>query len=172
MTEIKSISDMEIKRRPIFDERIYLVPAMKSMNESKNFSLYFEPANRKSRTVKFFGLYTQKNVRYIGQVATVVIGQLDEKDQFKVETVDFTKNADGKPTDEELQRITGAINACEDYSNLGNFPHRYYLFDELEETMFPKTSRGGLRCGREFNLSEWFDYSTAEVAERLRTKEF
>ena len=163
------------------EERIYLVPMGKSMNENEKFLLCFEPPNRTFRTVKFFGLYDLKYVHYIGRVATVVIGQLDEKGQFKVETVESTKNADGKPTDEELQRIID-VNACGHYAGVGENPHRYYLFDELKETEFHKASRGGLRSragGREFNLSEWLEYSedkkeysTAEVAEKLRTKEF
>ena len=162
-------------------EWIYLVPMRHSMNENKKFSLCFQPPDWKLRTVKFFGLYADKKVQYIGRVATVVTGQLDEKGQFKVETVDFTKNADGKPTSEELQRVNEVF-TCGHYKGNGIYPHRYYLFDQLEETEFHKTSRGGLHGryggGRERNLSTWLDYpnkkeySTAEVAEGLRSKEF
>ena len=167
--------------KELVGEIIYIVPVGTSMEENVKFRLYYEPVHRKSqKSSKFFGLYTQKCVRYVGRVNAIVEGRLNEAGKFEVEKADVpVEDSDYKPTDEELQRITDAIDGCSSYyPNLGA-GHRFYLFDEFEETEFWKKSKGGLMRGRPRNLSDWLDYDddrkeykTAEVAEKLRKREF
>ena len=158
-------------------EIIYLVPVGTSIEENINFRLYYTPVHRKLQSsAKFFGLYTNKCVRYVGRVNAVVAGGLNEDGQFKVDDV---VPADYEPTAEELQRITDVIADCASYHPSVREGHRFYLFDEFEETEFWKESKGGLLGGRPRNLSIWLnydenkkEYETAEVAEELRKFSF
>ena len=165
-------------------EIMYVVPVRYSIEENIKFRLYYEPVHRKLRaSSKFFGLYTNKCIRYVGRVNAVVAGGLNKEGQFEVAVREDNKEqlkddvvpAGYKPTDEELQRITDAIHGCASYHPNVWEGHRFYLFDEFEETDFRKESKGPLLLGpREFNLSDWIDYkdkkeyTTAEVAEKLR----
>ena len=158
-------------------EIIYIVPVGTSIEENIKFRLYYEPVHRKLQSSsKFFGLYTNKCVRYVGRVNAVIAGGLNEEGQFKVDDV---VPADYEPTAEELQRITDVINGCASYHPSVREGHRFYLFDEFEETEFWKESKGGLLRGRPRNLSIWFaydenkkEYETSEVAEKLRKCSF
>ena len=64
------------------------------------------------------------------------------------------------------------------YFSLSQEESRYYLFDEMYETNFIKSSKYGLLNRRDLNLTRWLDYekkkeySTKEAAELLRDKEF
>ena len=56
-------------------EIMTVVPCGISMNENVEFRLYFEPADRPSKAnSKFIGLYSQKCVRYLASIETIVIG--------------------------------------------------------------------------------------------------
>ena len=145
------------------------------MEENIRFRLYYTPVHRKLQSAKFFGLYTNKCVRYVGRVNAVIAGGLNEEGQFKIDDVVPTGY---EPTAEELQRMTEVIAACYPYHPSVREGHRFYLFDEFEETEFWKASKGGLLRGRPRNLSIWLDYEdkkeykTAEVAEKLRKCSF
>ena len=152
-----------------------------SIKENIKFRLYYDPIydNRfKLRpSSKFIGLYANKCVSYVGRLNAVVAGDLDEKGEFEVQKVEFPAS-DYKPTAEELQRITDAINVCSSYFPSVGEGHRFHLFSEFEETKFHKESKYGIRRSKSFNLPSLFgenknkEYETAEVAEKLRGCKF
>ena len=155
-------------------EVMTVVPCGTSMAQNKKFRLYFEPSSRPSKARrKFIGLYKDKCVQQIGRINTVIIGRLG-RDAFNVQSIEL-----GNPSDDDLGRIVDAIRASSYSPILKEELHRYYLFDELEETAIHKKSRGGIWGPRVFNLSDWLDYSkpgmeysTAEAAQQLRGKCF
>jgi len=151
-----------------------VVPCGTSMNENVEYSLYFEPAGRPSKAKsKFFGLYSQKCIRYLASIKTIVNG-IQGADGFQV-----TRTEKGKLSEAEKERIEGAIKACTYFPNFAQDEHRYHLFDEIHETEISKTSKGGIWGTRVFNLNEWLDYdeptkaySAKEAAEFLKGKTF
>ena len=162
-------------------EFMHAVPVGTSIKENIKFRLYYDPvyANRiKLRpSSKFIGLYTGKCIRYVGRLNAVVAGDLNGKGEFEVKNVEFPAS-NYELTDEELQRITDAINVCSSYHPAVGEGHRFHLFSEFEETEFHKESKHGMLGARLFNLPNLFkedkkkEYKTAEVAEKLRGHKF
>lgn len=135
-------------------ELMSVVPCGNSLEENKQFRLYFEPAHRSSKFKStFMGLYKQKCIQEIGRIGSIVVGRM-VGDKF-----DFEVEGPQSPSDDDIDRIEKAIEACSKYPELKTNLNRYYLFNELEETSIMKTSRGGLRSHRVINLAKWLDYS-------------
>ena len=155
-------------------EMMIVVPCGTSMAENVKYSLYFEPSSRPSKaSYKFIGLYSDKHVRQIGHISTVIIGR-PEDNGFDVQLIER-----GNLSDEDIDRINGAIVACSYFPNFKEELRRYYLFDELEETSIQKKTKGGIWGPKALNVSEWLDYSkpgteysAAEVAQRAHGKHF
>lgn len=151
-----------------------VVPCGKSMTENVTHRLYFEPSTRPSKSQsKFMGLYSQKCIKHLADIHTVVNGVMQDG-QFVV-----SKTEKGHLSASELDRIEAAITDCTYFVDFALDEHRYYLFNEVHETDIRKTTKGGIWGPRVFNLSEWLDYneptkeySAKEAAERLRGKEF
>ena len=130
--------------------------------------LYFEPSSRPSKAESsFIGLYRNKCIEQLASIETVVVDG-DRPEDYSAER--------GELTNEERERIMGAIN---DFPDLVNNKHRYYLLDELFNTNFVKSSKGGMRSNRNFHLSKWLTYdrekthySAQQVAERLMNKKW
>lgn len=151
-----------------------VVPCGKSMTENVKHRLYFELSTQPSKSQsRFMGLYSQKCIKHLADIHTVVSGVMQDG-KFVV-----SKTEKGQLSDQEQGRIKAAI---QEYTYFGNFAlneHRYYLFNEIHETDIRKTTKGGIWGARVFNLSKWLDYneptkeySVKEAAERLKGEEF
>ena len=135
-----------------------VVPCGTSLAENVKYALYFELPSRPSKSrSRFIGLYSSKKIQYICQLQTVIIGK-PENGAFDVSSVEL-----GKPSNEEIKRITEAINACSYYPGLKEDIMRYYLFSAVDRTEIHKVSKGGIWGARRFNLSEWLSYSDPNV---------
>ena len=153
-------------------ELLSVFPCGTSIEENIKHRLYFEPPSRATKKdSKFIGLYDRKSIRYLASIKTVVV--VDEgKDGFIV-----TDTEKGILSDEERGRIKGAMDDCI-YYNLAQGKHRYYLFGDMCQTNFIKSSKYGLRNRRDLNLAQWLDYgkkkeySAKEVADCLRNEKF
>ncbi len=132
------------------------VACTNSMEENRAFRLYYEPAHRSAKLrSKFIGLYTNKEIRYVGEVDKVVVGKIENG---KFVTVQIEK---GKINDDDMPRILGAIEASHYYPELGEMETRYYLFNAFQETSFVKNSKGGLFGTKHLNLKDWLQYENA-----------
>ncbi len=146
-----------------------------SLEENIRFQLYFEPAERPARhRSKFIGLYKHKCVRYLAAIHTIITGQTTSDGGFKINKIEK-----GQRSDEDINRIEGAIKACDYFPDFAMAEHRFYLFDALCETEINKTSRGGIWGARVFNLTDWleyedpaYSYSCKEAALLLKKKTF
>ena len=154
-------------------EVLSVFPCGTSMNENIEYRLYFEPPERPSKAEsKFIGLYNRKRISHLASIKTVVTG-VEGTDGFIVRDTER-----GELSDQERERIKGAIAHCVYYPDLSQKEHRYYLFDEIYETRFVKSSKYGLLNRRDLYLSHWLDYdekkeySAQETAEGLRGQEF
>lgn len=119
------------------------------------------------------GLYSQKCIKYLADIHTVVSGVMQDG-KFVV-----SKTEKGQLSDQQQNRIEAAIEDCTYFGNFALDEHRYYLFNEINETDIRKTTKGGIWGARVFNLSEWLnhneptkEYSVKEAAERLKGKKF
>ena len=119
------------------------------------------------------GLYSQKCIKHLADIHTVVSG-VTQDGKFVI-----SKTEKGQLSDQEQGRIEAAIQDCTYFVDFALDEHRYYLFSEVHETNIRKTTKGGIRGARVFNLSEWLDYneptkeySVKEAAERLKDEEF
>ena len=146
-------------------------PCGNSKEENIKHRLYFEPKDRLSKVDSdFVGFYKDKRVSHLGSTNTIVVGTVEPPD-FKCEATEK-----GKLSQEEVERILGAIRDCSYYPDLGKDSHRYYLLDEIFPTEFAKSSDYGMMNRRDFYLYRWLNYennqvySAHEVAEQLRNK--
>lgn len=155
-------------------ETMSIFPCGKSINENIEYRLYFEPSDRPSKAEsRFIGLYNRKRIGHLASIMTVVTG-LSGPDGFVVENPEK-----GTLSDEERERIEGAIAACGYFPNLAQEEHRYYLLEAIFETNFVKSSRYGMRNRRDLYLSRWLDYdddreqySAEEAANGLKDQEW
>ena len=150
-----------------------VVPCGTSMTENVTHRLYFESSTRPSKSQsKFMGLYSQKCIKHLADIHTVVSGVMQDG-KFVV-----SKTEKGQLSDQEQGRIESAIEDCIYFGSFALNENRYYLFNEVHETDIRKITKGGIRGARVFNLSEWLDYneptkeySAKEAAERLKGEE-
>ena len=151
-----------------------VVPCGASMTENVKHRLYCECSTRPSKSQsKFMGLYSQKCIKHLADIHTVVSGVMQDG-KFVV-----SKTEKGQLSDQQQKRIEDAIADGTYFGGFALHGYRYYLFNEIHETDIRKITKGGIWGARVFNLSEWLDYnkptkeySVKEAAERLKGKEF
>ena len=150
-----------------------IVPCNKSFELNKKYRLYFQPESRGYSNHKFTGIYTAKEVKYIGKVNKVFLAELTKEGTL------ITKKILGNAeiTSEEENRIINAIREFPEIYGYGDISkgHIFFLFDDNDfcPTKFKKTSKYGLLGSRLFDLKADLEIenveklSTLEIAEKL-----
>ena len=150
-----------------------IVPCNKSFELNKKYRLYFQPEFRGYSNHQFTGIYTAKEVKYIGKVNKVFLAELTKEGTL------ITKKILGKEeiTSEEENRIINAIREFPEIYIYGDISkgHIFFLFDDNDfcPTKFKKTSKYGLLGSRLFDLKADLEIenveklSTLEIAEKL-----
>lgn len=127
--------------------------------------MYYCPATWSRRNAKYLGVYNEKRVRAIGQIAKVVPCEVDLHNR----TVTVSPDATRALTKDEEERVLGAAEKAPWDLSTGQ---KFYLCDAMQETDFRKTSPGGIWGHRYFDLEEVLGgkipNSLGELAERLR----
>lgn len=119
--------------------------------------LYFDDATRGYRQFDYIGIYKNKAVRYIGKVENMIEADLDSEGRLEV------KNSAEEATENQKERL---ITVIEDLQNLGwdiSKGIRFFLLKDFHETLFKKTSPGGIFRVRYFNLEQRFDEVPSDV---------
>lgn len=155
----------------LLDERnkfLVVFPCGTSLQENARFSLYYEPPSRPlKKGYRYIGLYSQKQVAYVGTVAAIAVGTPapDGTIAFEVE--------DGKLTQEHRDRVKAVVEATS-YYDLRTSPLRYYVADEFVPTSARKISPYGMLGLRYLPLevlnasyTSKREYTSAELAELL-----
>ena len=143
-------------------EVLYVIPCGISMKENVKHKIYFEPSHRWSKAqAKFLGLYADKTVQHIGQIATVVNGVF-ANEEFSLTSIEI-----GNFTDEVAKTISSVIEDCQYFPNFAQEEHRYYLFSELHKTEFKKSTAGGIWGPRKFYTKDLVGDCNTATAESL-----
>ena len=150
-----------------------IVPCNKSFELNKKYHLYFQPESRGYSNHQFTGIYTAKEVKYIGKVNKVFLAELTKEGKLITEKI----SGNGEITSEEENRIINTIRAFPEIYGYGDISkgHIFFLFDDNDfcPTKFKKTSKYGLLSSRFFDLKTDLEIenveklSTLEIAEKL-----
>jgi hypothetical protein len=130
--------------------------------------LYFCPASWSRRKARYLGVYYDKAVRHIGTIVKVVECEVKDGDVIS-ETMPLTAG--------ERQRISHASLAAMDQQGWDlTTGYQFFLCDDMSDTMFRKSSPGGIMGHRYFDLRAYLSESVptqlAEMAGRLRRHEW
>ena len=150
-----------------------IVPCNKSFELNKKYHLYFQPESRGYSNHQFTGIYTAKEVKYIGKVNKVFLAELTKEGKLITEKI----SGEGEITTEEENRIISTIKEFPEIYGYGDISkgHIFFLFDDNDfcPTKFKKTSKYGLLGSRLFDLKVDLEIenaeklSTLEIAEKL-----
>ena len=150
-----------------------IVPCNKSFELNEKYHLYFQPESRGYSNHKFTGIYTAKEVKYIGKVNKVFLAELTKEGKLITEKI----SGEGKITNEEENRIINTIKEFPEIYGYGDISkgHIFFLFNgnDFFPTEFKKTSKYGLLGSRLFDLKADLEIenvenlSTLEIAEKL-----
>ena len=150
-----------------------IVPCNKSFELNEKYHLYFQPESRRYSNHQFTGIYTAKEVKYIGKVNKVFLAKLTKEGKLITEKI----SGEGEITAEEENRIISTIKEFPEIYGYGGISkgHIFFLFDDNDfcPTKFKKTSKYGLLGSRLFDLKVNLEIenveklSTLEIAEKL-----
>ena len=149
------------------------VPCNKSFELNEKYHLYFQPESRGYSNHQFTGIYTAKEVKYIGKINKVFLAELTEEGKLITKKI----SGNGEITSEEENRIINTIREFPEIYIYGDISkgHIFFLFDNNDfcPTKFKKTSKYGLLGSRLFDLKVNLEIenveklSTLEIAEKL-----
>ena len=150
-----------------------IVPCNKSFELNEKYHLYFQPESRGYSNHQFTGIYTTKEVKYIGKVNKVFLAELTKEGKLITKKI----SGNGEITSEEENRIISTIKEFPEIYGYGDISkgHIFFLFDDNDfcPTKFKKTSKYGLLGSRFFDLKLDLEIenverlSTLEIAEKL-----
>lgn len=147
---------------------MFVPPCGQSFEDNEEFRLYYCPATWSRRNARYLGVYSEKRVRAIGQIAKVVPCEVDSGTRKVTVIADATEML----TKDEEERVLGATEKAHSYGWDLSTGHKFYLCDAMQETDFRKTSPGGIWGHRYFDLEEVLGGkipdNLSELAERLR----
>lgn len=150
-----------------------IVPCNKSFELNKKYRLYFQPKFRGYSNHQFTGIYTAKEVKYIGKVNKVFLAELTKEGTLITKKI----SGNGEITSEEENRIINTIRAFPEIYGYGDISkgHIFFLFDDNDfcPTKFKKLTSRGLRKNKYYELKSLLNIeniensSTLEIAEKL-----
>jgi hypothetical protein len=143
-------SDIDLLPRDQFT--LFVPPCGQSYSDNLQYLLYYCPTAWNRRKAKYIGIYKEKSIRAIGQVAKIVSCNVD----LEAKKVAVPTGSEGISKEEE-ERILGATSNADKHGWDLRVGHKFYLFDSIEETDFHKKSSGGIMGHRYFDLEEVLD---------------
>lgn len=121
--------------------------ANETLKINTELGLYYERTKFGYSNHKFIGLYSNKSVRAIGEVVSVV------KAKGSINNLTYELENGVAVNEDMIQRIKNAIEDAKKYGyDLENHEHRYFFVSEFVETDFRKLSTRSLRSSKYFNL--------------------
>lgn len=152
---------------PTDEFRMFAPPCRASFEENMNYRLYYNSADTFFRGSRYLGVYDRKAVRAIGQIARRVVCDVDlENGKVVVQ--------DGSPlSEDEERRVVANVESSRQRGWDLTRNHQWFLCDDWAETDFRKTSKGGIRRQRYFDLRDFVGEEIPDlktVAARLRER--
>lgn len=135
---------------------------------NKKANVYYDTLAHSPQNYPYIGLYTDKAVRAIGKVNAVIVTEF-------ADNVLLYRAEQGEITGERKQTILEAIEDAKKYGyNLLRCPHKYFFVEQFFKTEYKKTSYGGARFVKVFDLNKLLGIdelpSTEEIANILAEK--
>jgi len=162
---LRNLYPYEIQLQKIFQQfdqythEMNLIPEerhiLRAMACGQSFDLnikhkfYFDLASRGYRNFDYIGIYSNKSVRYIGEVENMIVADYD----VDTKVLDIYEST-SEVTDNQKSRL---IDAIEDSVQAGwntDDSHRFFLLKNFENTNFVKVSSGGIMRSRYFYLED------------------
>ena len=150
-----------------------IVPCNKSFELNEKYHLYFQPESRGYSNHQFTGIYTAKEVKYIGKVNKVFLAELTKEGTLITKKI----SGNGEITSEEENRIINTIREFPEIYIYGDISkgHIFFLFDDNDfcPIEFKKLTSRGLRKNKYYELKSLLNIeniensSTLEIAEKL-----
>jgi hypothetical protein len=125
--------------------RMMAVPVGATFDENFELRLYYAPTHRGYRKHQFLGLYTRKSVRAVGEIENVVTADLRG-----ARLVLHAPRSGITP--EQQEHIRRAMLLAKEHDWDITTGHNFFLVRHFVETDFRKSSHGGMRSTRYFNL--------------------
>lgn len=139
-------SDMGLLPRDKYT--MFTPPCRLSLGANKQFLLYYCPVERTVRKAKYLGVYANRSVQAIGQVAKIVACNMNVDD----ETVTVADEAQHLTEGEKLRILGAGREALTRDWDLST-GSKFFLCSELEETDFRKITPGGIWGQRYIDLN-------------------
>lgn len=160
----------------IEDRLMRVLPVGKTLNHNFKYKLYYAPASRTyNRRHRYLGLYTQKEIKGVGEINLIVDADYSkETKELKCKVVEGDRE---RLTDEVKDNIVQAmVQGEEDFGYQIYTGHRFFIVPDFKETKFEKDSSGGLLGARYFDLTEHGlekeELNTELIAKKLRKKKW
>jgi hypothetical protein len=154
---------------PVDKWTLFVPPCGRSHQIVTRQKLYFCPSSWSRRKARYLGVYYNKAVRHIGRISKVV--ECEMKDEIVIsETVPLSND--------EHNRIVAASREHQTSGDVGDLRsgHQFFLCDDMRETMFEKSSPGGIPGHRYFDLRQYFSgnlpLQLQEIGDHLRSKQW
>lgn len=152
-----------------------------TFDQNKEFSLYYNGANKGFSNCAYIGLYKDKAMRAIGKLSKrCVVDVIDKnKTDFDISNLNIEQEI-GTINNEDKEKIRLAILNSRYKDSLISRPHRYFLVDRYYDTYFKKTSNRAPMGNRIFDLcdvlglteKEFSQKTTEEIAELLKREKW
>jgi hypothetical protein len=128
---------------------MYTPPCRLSLAANMQFFLYYCPVARSVRQAKYLGIYANRRVQAIGQIAKIVACDMNVED----ETVTVADEAQHITQDEKLRILGAGREALQRDWNI-SAGYKFFLCDKLEETDFRKKTPRGIMGPRYIELND------------------
>jgi hypothetical protein len=126
---------------------LFAPPCGRSHNLNVEQSLYFCPASWSRRNARYLGIYYQKAIRYVGEITKIIECEITNN-IVTGETVSLTST--------ERKRIINTVHGASEQGWDLSTGYQFFLCDLMLETLFRKTSGGGIMGYRYFDLRKYF----------------
>lgn len=153
---------------PRDDYTMRAVPCGKTIEDNREFRIYYQPVDRPYRPHKYVGIYKGKRVQYIGEIEATV-------DAVRMEDGSWLdKNGGSLPPKHQYRIENAASQARKQHGWDITTDRRFFLVKSFHPTDFRKESPGGMVNHRYFDLGEILDAeelpNIEEIAKRLSEK--
>jgi hypothetical protein len=134
------------------DWTIFVPPCGQSFKINEKNSLYFCPSEWSRRSARYLGIYRNKSVQFIGEIAKITSC---EKVGGKLVAHDHSGTA-MELSNSERSRISSAIEEADESNGWDlSSGHKFFLCDKLEKTDYRKTSPGGIMGHRYLDIRKY-----------------